>query len=164
MKQSPVVLCCNSAVLSQVGREACTFDEGKFARGRAASFALDVCVAFFTACSQAGESTRLPLHMAPNRCDGGWTPRSRRSQRARLPRSPANALPCWCRACSQRCVPDHVGRNTMLHAVHAAGCCPVVGCMVPSACCAPAKQGVTGHKDGAYLAWSASSAIVGSAS
>ncbi len=39
LQQSPVLLCCNGAVLSQVGREACTFDERQFVPGRAASFA-----------------------------------------------------------------------------------------------------------------------------
>jgi hypothetical protein len=42
MQQSPGVLCYLSAVLSQVGREACTFAERQLARGRAAPFALDV--------------------------------------------------------------------------------------------------------------------------
>ena len=65
MHQTPVVLCCC------VGREARTFGVRQFARGRAVPFALDVCVSFFTACSQAGGSLRLALHTAPNRCDGG---------------------------------------------------------------------------------------------
>ena len=49
LQQSPVALCCNSAVLSQVGREARTFDERQFVPGRAASFASDVCGSSFTA-------------------------------------------------------------------------------------------------------------------
>jgi hypothetical protein len=67
MQQTPVALCCNSAVLFQVGREARTFGQRQFPRGRAESFFSDVCVAFFTACSQAGGSLRLARHTAPNR-------------------------------------------------------------------------------------------------
>ena len=59
-------LCC-VAVLG--GRR--TFGVRQFARGRAVPFALQGSVLFFTACSQADGSLRLPLHTAPNRCDGG---------------------------------------------------------------------------------------------